>query len=177
MQIRGTYNCMARDLLGCTTDPAPRGGIPGPCPPKWLLVPPQTKIVPPKRGLCPEEINRLGAIGVQIEAQIGVCDRYFCNFWRLTPDFMILLGWRPLFFFEITRFRPEKTFEVLISARKSLRISVKTFFLGDHLSSAGKTFQFLIAAGKSLWIFGLHLVHLIQTGINFSCPRAPLEFT
>ena len=78
---------------------------------------------------------------------------------------------------EITRFRSEKTFEVLISAGKSLRISVKTFFFGDHLSSDGKTFQFLIAAGKSLWIFGLHLVDLIQTGINFSCPRAPLEFT
>ena len=45
-----------------------------------------------------------------------------------------------LFFFEITCFRPEKTFE------------------------------FLISVGKSLWIFGLHLVHLIQIGINFSCP-------
>ena len=32
------------------------------------VVPPQTKIVPPKLGLCPEEISRLGAIGVQIEA-------------------------------------------------------------------------------------------------------------
>ena len=31
------------------------------CPPKWLLV-------PPKQGLCPEEINRLGAAGVQIWA-------------------------------------------------------------------------------------------------------------
>ena len=26
-------------------------------------------------------------------------------------------------------------------------------------------------------MFASHLVHLIQTGINFSCPRAPLEFT
>ena len=43
-------------------DPAPRGAFRGRAP--------QTKIVPPKRGLCSEEINRLGATGVQIEAQI-----------------------------------------------------------------------------------------------------------
>ena len=49
--------------------PAPRGGIPGPCPPKWVLVPPPNEnCAPPKRGLCPKEINRLGAFGVQIEA-------------------------------------------------------------------------------------------------------------
>ena len=56
---------------------------------------------------------------------------------------------------------------------------MKTFFFlfGDHLFSAEKTLEFAILDGKSLWIFGLHLVHLIQTGINFSCPRAPLEFT
>ena len=27
------------------------------------------------------------------------------------------------------------------------------------------------------FFFGLHLFRLIHTGINFSCPRAPLEFT
>ena len=47
---------------------------------------PQTKIVPPpKRGLCPEEINRLVASGAQIEVQISV-------FWGLTPDFVTFLG-------------------------------------------------------------------------------------
>ena len=30
-------------------------------------------------------------------------------------------------------FWPEKTFKFVISARKSLRISAKTFFFGDHL--------------------------------------------
>ena len=54
--------------------------------------PPKRKLCPPKRGLCPEEINRIGATGVQIEAQIGVCHRYFCNFCGLTPDFMTFLG-------------------------------------------------------------------------------------
>ena len=98
-------------------------------------------------------------------------ERYFRSFcglhrilWYFWDEDLFLGG-------EITQFRPEKTFEFLISAGKSLRISVKTFFFfGDHLSSAEKTFQFLIAAKKSLWIFGLYLVHLIQTGTNFSCP-------
>ena len=45
------------------------GGHSEAVPPKWLFLPPQTKIVPPpQRGLCPKEINRLGATGVQIEA-------------------------------------------------------------------------------------------------------------
>ena len=72
------------------------------------------------------------------------------------------------------------------------------FFFWDHLFSAGKTtwkipwnfsedlffwispvwkpLEFLISAGKSLWIFAPHLVPLIQTRINFLCPRAPFEF-
>ena len=114
------------------TDPAPRG--------KYRGRAPRTKIVapPPKRGLCcPKEIYRLGATGVQIEAQIGV-------FFGLTSDFMTFLGWRPfflrspvfgrkipckigedLFFFRRSpvfgqknrlnfRFRPENPFESLV---------------------------------------------------------------
>ena len=90
----------------------PRGSIPGPCPPKWLLVPPNENCTP-KRGLCAEEINRLGATGVQIEAQISVCHRYFRNSCGLTTDFMTFLEWRPF-----------------------------SFFFGDHLFLAGKTFEF-----------------------------------
>ena len=105
----------ASQLQSLETDLAPRGAY---------------------RGRAPTEINRLGATGVQIEAEIFVI-------------YMTLLGWRPFFpfFLEITCFGPEKQFE------------------------------FLISDGKSLLIFGLHLVHLIQTGMNFSCPRAPFEFT
>ena len=40
-----------------------------------------------------------------------------------------------------------------------------------------KPLEFPISAGKSLAIFAPHLVHLIQGGIYFSCPRAPLDFT
>ena len=56
------------------------GAYRGSAPPNDCLCPP-TKIVPPKQGLCPEEISRLGAAGVQIEAQTGVCHTgIFVNF-------------------------------------------------------------------------------------------------
>ena len=48
-------------LVPISAGPAPRGDIPGPCLPKWLLL-------CAKRGLYSEEINTLGATGVQIEA-------------------------------------------------------------------------------------------------------------
>ena len=97
-------------------------------PPKWLLVPPQTKTKPPPSEDCaPKKLTGSGLLdGVQIEIQIGDVFKTF--------------------FFEITCIRPEKVLE------------------------------FAIAAGKSLWIFASHLVQLIQAGINFSCPGAPLEF-
>ena len=74
--------------------PAPRGGHSG--------------AVPPKRGLCLEEINRLGATEVQIEAQnsqIGAYrprireqELFFRSCCGLTPDFMKLWGRRPFHF-------------------------------------------------------------------------------
>ena len=56
-------------------------------PPQMRACAPQTNIVSHKRELCPKEINRLGATGVQIEAKIDLCHRYFCNFCGLLPDF------------------------------------------------------------------------------------------
>ena len=50
---------MFRVHFASHSGPAPRGALRGRAP-KSLLV-------SPKRGLCPEEINRLGATGVQIE--------------------------------------------------------------------------------------------------------------
>ena len=114
--------------------------------------PSKRKLCPPKRGLCPEEMNRIGATGVQLEAQIGVCHPYFRNFCELTRDFIKFLGRRP-------------------------------FFFGNHLFSAGKTVwisdfcQKIPQNFSEDLFFGLHLVPLIQTGINFLCPHAPLEFT
>ena len=48
------------------------------------------------------------------------------NYW-FQPENPLEFKWRP-FFLEITRFRPWKTFEYLMSTGKYLRISVKTFF-------------------------------------------------
>ena len=126
---------------------------------------PQIKIVPPKRGLCPEEINRLGATWVQIEAQIGV----LCG---LTPDIRTFLGWRPFFFFlETTHFRPEKPLEFLISAGKSLANLEKTFsfFFGGHLFTARKSLA-------NLENFILFLEITCKNRLNFRFrPENPFE--
>ena len=53
-------------------------------------LPPKKKIVPPKRGLCPEEINRLWASGAQIKVQISVflwTDTRFCDVFRMKTFF------------------------------------------------------------------------------------------
>ena len=89
---------------------------------------------------------------------------------------------------------PEKTIGLGALERKSrsklvsfvdLHKFLEWFFFGDHLFLAGKTtwnlaekpLKIPISAGKSLWIFAPHLIPLIQTGMNFLCPRAPFEFT
>ena len=89
--------------------------------PKWLLVPPHTKTVPPKRGLCPKEINRIGATGLQIEAQIGdffgdhlrTAKKNCLNLWFRAEN-SLQFQWKPFFFLEITCFRPENFFEFLL---------------------------------------------------------------
>ena len=59
---------MGEIALNIGADPAPRGGDSGTMPPKRLLVPPKRKLCLPKRERCPEEINRLRATELQIEA-------------------------------------------------------------------------------------------------------------
>ena len=131
---------LARKVFGIkdmASDPAPRGGISGPCPPVCLC-PPNENCASPKRGLCPEEMNRLGA-------SVGV----FCG---LTPDFVTILGLR-LFFLEITCFRSEKLLEFAISVGKPLAISVKTFlFLEITCFWSEKPLEFAILVGKPLAI-------------------------
>ena len=69
----------------------------GAVPPQMTACAPKQKLLSPKQELCPEEISRLGAAGVQIEAQIGVCHWYFCKFCGLKQNFMTLLD---LFFLD-----------------------------------------------------------------------------
>ena len=92
--------------------PAPRGGIPGPCPRNdCLCLPKQKMCFPSKRGLCPEEIKRLPATGVQIEAfdsqirvyrpRIGDQELFLCDFCTHT-GFHKTFGQRPFFFLVFT---------------------------------------------------------------------------
>ena len=67
-QIKDSQSIYSRTFRSSLFRPGATEGIPGPCPPKSLLVPPKRELCPRKRGLCPEEINRFGATGVQIEA-------------------------------------------------------------------------------------------------------------
>ena len=140
-------NFGCNEAISQATDPGPRGGILGPCP--------QTKIVPlPKRGLCPKEIYRLGATGVQIEAQIGVFLDWHWISWRFWDEGLFFgdhlssagkspaksmknfcFFWRSPVFGRKNRlnfrFRPEipsQNWWRPISAGNSLAKLVKTFF-------------------------------------------------
>ena len=79
------------NTMYCARDPALKGGISGRAPQMTTCAPPNENCAP-KRELCPEEINRFGVTGVQVEAQMGVCHRYCRDFCGLSPDFMTFLG-------------------------------------------------------------------------------------
>ena len=161
--------------------PGAMGGIPGPCPPKWLLV-------PPSEDFAPKKLTGSGLLECKSRPKLVFATGIFVVF----VDFMTFLGWR-LFFWdqlfsagktawipdfgwihpsnlEITCFWPAKLHEFPISAGKTLAISVKTFFFWDHLFSVGKT-AWIPDFGRKIPL--KHLVHLI----NFSCRCASLEFT
>ena len=154
---------------GGDPDPTPRGGIPGPCPPTDCLCPPNENCASPKRGLCPEEITRLGTSGAQIEVQISV----FCG---LTPDFVTLLGWRP-FFWRSPVIGQKNRLNFRFWYENPLQFQWRPFFFEITCFQPEKSLEFPISAEKYLWLFAPHLVYFIQTGIKFSCPCATLEFT
>ena len=118
---------------------------------------PNREIVPPKRGLCPEKINRLGAIAVQFEAKILVITLEFvgknCFFVDFAMNINCLCGLTPGFLKSCVHF-----------ARKTF------FFFGLHRRSRGNSHVFAqmktrisgnsrIVWNKDLFFlfFGLHL--------------------
>ena len=84
----------------------------GQCPPDFRFCPPDFRYCPPRFISCPPQYF-LGRKKLLVLAGKNV---WICDFGE---DF---------FFLEITCFWPEKTFEFVILARKSLRISAKIFF-------------------------------------------------
>ena len=143
----------------------------------WDRAPPNENCAPPSEDCAPKKITGSWLLECKSRSKLVFASVIFVLFvdWHRISWY----SWdEDLFFLEITCFRPEKPLEFPISAGKSLTISVRTFFfLEITCFRPEKPLKFAILAGKTLWIFGLHLVHLIQTGTNFSCPRAPLEFT
>ena len=123
--------------------PAPRGGIPGLCPPKWLLVPPATEDCAPKK-LTGSEL-------VECKSRLKTPELVFTA--RIHTGFHKTFGTKTFFFL------------VFIKEFQENRKNFKTI-----------TRICVIFCTENLF-FGLHLFRLIHTRINFSCPRALLEFT
>ena len=151
--------------------PGATGGISGPCPPNWLLVPSQTKLCPPSEDCAPKKLTGSGLLERNSRSKLVFFVDWHRILWRFWDEDLFF------FFFGEHLFLAGKTAWISDFGRKIPCNFSEDLFFGDHLFSAEKPLKFPILAGKSLWLFAPHLVYLIQTGINFSCPRAPLEFT
>ena len=113
-------------------DPAPRGGITGPCPPKWLPMPPKRKLCPPSEECAPKKLTGSGLLEWKSRRKLV----FFVDWHRISWRF-----WdEDLFFWRSPVFGGKNCLN-LISACKPLVISEKTFilFFEDHLFSTGKT--------------------------------------
>ena len=132
--------------------PAPRGCIPGPCPPNDCLCPPKRKLCPPpSEDYAPKKLTGSGLLECKSRSE--------------TPKLV-------------------STARIFVIFVDSHRISYETFrtntfFFGFHLRIREKSQEFRDDnricgdfCTEDLF-FGLHLIHLIHTRINFSCPRAP----
>ena len=164
--------------------------------------PPQTKIVPPSEDCALKKLIGSGLLERKSRSKLVFFVDWHQILWRFWDENLFFFFGDHLFsagktawicdfgpkipcnfsedlFLEIICIRPEKPLEFTISAGKSLTISVKTFFLFLEITCfwPEKLLEFPISAGKSLWLFAPHFVYFIQTGMNLSCPCAPLEFT
>ena len=117
------------------------------------LAPPNDCLCPPKRKLCP--------------AKRGLCPEEINRLGATGVQIEAQVGVCHCYFRAFCGLTPDfMTF-----------LGWRPFFLEITCFRPEKPLEFAILVGEFLWIFDLHLVHLIQTGINFSCPRAPLELT
>ena len=150
----------------CTADQAPRVGHTEAVPRQLTAcAPPNENCALPSENCAAKKLTGSGLLERKSRSKSGFFVDWHRIFWRFWDE--------DLFFFEITCFWPEKPLEFLA-------ISVKTFFflfLEITCFWPEKPLEFPISDGKSLWLFAPHFAYLIQTGINFLCPRASLEFT
>ena len=83
-------------------------GIPWPCPPKWLLVPPKQKLCPPSEECALKKLTSSRLLEcksrpktpdlVFTASDIREQELFFCNYCGLTLDFIKRLWRRPFFF-------------------------------------------------------------------------------
>ena len=96
------------------TGPAPRGGIPGPCPPKQ-------KSPPPSKDCSPKKLTGSRLLECKSRPKLVFATGIFVTVFLSTDTvFHDSCGMKIFFCLEITCFRPEKLLEFLISAGKSL---------------------------------------------------------
>ena len=144
------WSCLVLALL--KSGPAPWGAFRGCAAPNDCLCPPNKSCAPPKQGLCPEEINRLGATGVQIEAWDSQNSAYRFRiygksniFLGYKPDFGEIFNWRPFFFWSYLRICEKsndlwkhKPGFVEIFELRTLFFFVFTYFVWSTLSNSHK---------------------------------------
>ena len=122
-------------VISCS-GPAPQGDIPGPCPPKRLLVPHQTKIVPPQARTVPRRNYQARGHWSANRGPNWCLPAVFL--WTDTR-FHNIFGMNT-FFFGGHLFSAGKTVWIFGFGRKiPLTFSEDVFFFGGHLFSAGKT--------------------------------------
>ena len=133
--------------------PAPQGAFRGHAPPNDCLF-------PSKRGLCPEEINRLGAIGVQFVAKILVITREFvgknCFFEDFAMNTDCLCGLTPGFM-KIRVYFERRTFFIFSFCIHGLHLRIRgnSHVFRDEDQNLWK-FEYCLERRPYI-LFGLHL--------------------
>ena len=126
------------------------GAVP---PQRTACAPPNENCAPPKRGLCPEEINRLGAIGVQFEVKILIITLEFVGKNYFFVDFAIntncLCGYTPGFM-KIRVYFGRKTFFLVFTSEV---VEIRTFFGMKTMN----LWKFAYCLGRRPFFFNLHL--------------------
>ena len=95
--------------------------------------PPNENCAPPSEDRAPKKLTGSGQLDWKSRTKLV----FFVDWQRISWRF-----WDEDLFSENTCFRPEKLLKFAISGGKFLAISVKSFFVGDHLFSAEKTAWF-----------------------------------